>query len=82
MAQKLAAGIKECGYEFLNEPIANQIFPILPNSFIERLKEKYGFYVWSEVDANNSAIRLVTSWATEEENVEQFLSDLESLSSK
>jgi len=82
MAQRLTAGLSQAEYKFLVDSPTNQIFPILPNSFIERLKEKYGFYVWSEVDANNSAIRLVTSWATEEENVEQFLSDLESLSSK
>lgn len=79
MAQKLAAGIKECGYRFLNEPVANQIFPIFSNSVIEKLEKKFGFYVWSKVDEKNSTIRLVTSWATKESAVDEFLTELKNL---
>ncbi len=78
MAGELSQGLANAGHRFLTESPTNQIFPILPNSLIERLKEKYGFYTWSEVDTNNSAIRLVTSWATEESAVTKFLSDLKS----
>lgn len=79
MAQKLAAGIKECEYRFLNEPVANQIFPIFSNSVIEKLEKKFGFYVWSKVDEKNSTIRLVTSWATKESAVDEFLAELKNL---
>lgn len=79
MAQKLAAGIKECGYRFLNEPVANQIFPIFSNAVIEKLEKKFGFYVWSKVDEKNSTIRLVTSWATKESVVDEFLTELKNL---
>jgi len=79
MAQNLTSGIAEKGYKFLTESPTNQIFPIFPNSVIEHLQEKYGFYVWSEVDGDNSAIRLVLSWATPKEKVEEFLAYLSSL---
>jgi len=76
MASKLARGIKKQNYDFLTEPVSNQIFPILPNNLIEKLNQKYGFYIWCKVDDKNSAIRLVTSWATKEEYVNQFIEDL------
>jgi threonine aldolase len=76
MAGQLVDGIANQGHRFLAESSTNQIFPILPNSTIEQLKEKYGFYVWSEVDAESSAIRLVTSWATPQEAVDKFLANL------
>lgn len=77
MAGQLTERISSAGYKFLTESSTNQIFPIMPNNVIDRLKEKYGFYVWSEIDSENSAIRLVTSWATPEEAVAKFLQDLE-----
>ncbi len=78
MASKLAVGIKNLHGEFLIEPVSNQIFPIFPNKLIEKLSEEYGFYVWEKVDDENSAVRLVTSWATKEEFIDKFISDLES----
>lgn len=82
MAERLTNGIKELGFSFLSESTTNQIFPILPNSLIEELQKEYGFYVWAKSDDNNSAIRLVTSWATKEDKVEEFISDLKTLAGK
>ena len=79
MADKLTNGIREQGYGFLTDSPTNQIFPIIPNSIISKLEELYGFYVWVKVDEDNSAIRLVTSWATEERAVDEFLEDLKEL---
>lgn len=45
---------------------SNQIFPIISNELIEELQKKYSFYIWEKIDENNSAIRLVTSWATQQ----------------
>jgi threonine aldolase len=53
---------------------------ILPKSVIEELKKKYGFYVWSRVDESYSCIRLVTSWATPGDAVNEFLADLKAIS--
>lgn len=81
-AERLTNGIKELGFSFLSNSTTNQIFPIFPNSLIEELKKDYGFYVWSKVDDSNSAIRLVTSWATKEDKVEEFINDLKTLAGK
>ena len=76
MANLLASGIKDCGHELQNEPQSNMIMPILPRSLIEKLNQKYGFYTWTPIDEERAAVRLVTSWATSEETVEAFVSDL------
>ena len=76
LAEKLAIGLKAKGFSFLTEPSSNQIFPILPNDIIEKLHDIYEFFVWEKIDENKSAIRLVTSWATLEEQVDQFLENL------
>jgi len=76
MAARLTDGIKALGYGFMAESTTNQIFPILPKALVGKLIKRYGFYEWSRVDQENTAVRLVTSWATEDEAVESFLADL------
>ena len=80
MAELLKRGISNLGYGFLIDSPTNQIFPILPNEIIEKLKEKYLFYIWQKTDKDNSAIRLVTSWATKEDAVKSFIDDLKLVS--
>lgn len=76
MANLLGKNISSMGYSFLTNSPSNQVFPIIPNRIIEKLQEKYLFYVWSAIDNDNSSIRLVTSWATKEEAVLSFIADL------
>jgi threonine aldolase len=76
LAQQMAAGISECGYQMFVEIRTNQVFPIFPNTVIERLEQHYGFHVWEKFDAQSSVVRLVTSWATEEGAVSEFLTTL------
>ena len=76
MAEKLANAILAKGHNFLTEPSSNQIFPILPNSIIEKLQQDFEFYIWQKIDDQNSAIRLVTSWITPEEQVESFIKSI------
>jgi len=81
MAFKLAEGIKSLGYKFLTDPESNQIFPIFPNKIIKEIEKKYGFYIWKAIDKDNSAIRLVTSWATKDKEINSFILFLSSLQS-
>lgn len=76
MAGLLRDEIGKAGFGFLTHSPSNQIFPILPNKVIAKLQENYAFYAWAKVDAENSAIRLVTSWATKEEAVSAFIEDI------
>lgn len=83
MAQKLAEGIRALGYtRFLSNSPTNQVFPILPKKLITELEKEYAFYVWAPVDEESDAIRLVCSWATPEEEVDKFLSNLAKLAEK
>lgn len=76
-AMRLAKGIKKHCYGFLTEPVSNQIFPIFPNSLISDLEKRFSFYVWKKCDATHSALRLVTSWATPPEMIDEFVSALD-----
>ncbi|WP_263603042.1 threonine aldolase family protein [Chryseobacterium sp. PET-29] len=72
-AMKIKNAMKERGVRFLSDTYTNQIFPILSNSLIEKLSEKFEFYVWKKIDDDFSAIRLITSWNTADEPVEEFI---------
>ena len=76
MAALLRQALQDAGFTFLTQSPTNQIFPILPQWLIEKLQQNYAFYIWSKVDAEHSAIRLVTSWATPPEAVKAFIADM------
>ena len=76
MAQKLSTAITDCGYSLTAPTESNQIFPVLPNTLIEKLEEKYDFYLWEKAHDQHSVIRMVTSWATDEKQVEALINDI------
>ena len=78
MAQKMADGIKRAGYSFKFPVETNQIFPIFPSEIAEKLHEQYGFYDW-ETSNGMTSVRLVSSWATPETIIEQFITDIAKL---
>ncbi|MGQ4005886.1 aminotransferase class I/II-fold pyridoxal phosphate-dependent enzyme [Francisellaceae bacterium CB300] len=73
MAEKLSNGIVKAGYKLIQPTQSNQIFVAFPNDVIERLQEKFTFFVMSEIDSQNSMVRLVTSWVTDEMVVDRFV---------
>ncbi len=75
MAQKIASGIRNKGFDFLIDSPTNQIFPILKKKTINILKEKYFFYIWEDIDTDRAAVRIITSWATPESMVDAFIDD-------
>jgi threonine aldolase len=72
-AMKIKNAMKERGVAFLSDTYTNQIFPILSNSLIEKLSEKFEFYIWKKMEDDFSAIRLITSWNTADQPVEEFI---------
>ena len=77
LALRLRDGIAALGYSLPVESPSNQQFPVLPNAVVERLQAMgYEFEVDHAVDDRHTLIRLVTSWATPEQAVENFLRDL------
>lgn len=82
MAAKLSIAIKDIGFSFLAESETNQIFPILPDKIIGSLNNIYEFHIWKKFGDGNSAVRLVTSWATPEKAVDDFITDIRRLAAE
>ena len=78
-AMKIKSAFQNKGFQFLSDTFTNQIFPILTNSQIEKLSENFDFYVWKKMDQENSAIRLITSWAISDEMIEDFVKEIQLL---
>jgi threonine aldolase len=54
---------------FTQKPETNQLFFTLPKDIAQKLSESYFFYFWNEPQ---SEIRLVTSWDTTDEDIENL----------
>lgn len=76
-AMKMKNAMKGRGVQFLSDTYTNQIFPILSHELIEKLSGKFEFYVWKRIDDRFSAIRLITSWNTGDEPVNDFIEIIE-----
>lgn len=63
-------------YSFASDSMTNQLFPILPDSMVERLSEHYTFNIDRRWDDSHTIIRLVTSWATTNEGVQSLIQEL------
>ena len=75
MALKLADGIRAAGYGFLYPPETNLMVPVFPANLAARLHQSYGFHDWQKI-GEMTAVRIVTSWATPEKIVDEFIADL------
>jgi threonine aldolase len=82
MAKRLADGITNGGKGWLSwAPEANEVFPVLPNASIDKLRAAGAmFHPWASDEAiprvGETMVRLVTSFATSEAEVEGFLARL------
>jgi threonine aldolase len=73
MAEKLARALLDKGIPFYATVCSNQLFPILSDEMTSKMSERFGFLVQDRVDDKNIVIRLVTSWATSESNVDSLI---------
>lgn len=78
-AGKLSDGIENMGFCLINPTASNQVFPVLPKKITQELQKDYSFHIWEKYDEEKDVIRLVTSWATQDENIDEFLNDLRNL---
>lgn len=72
-AEKIKAAFVKKGYKLLLDSPTNQQFIILENEQMSKLAEKVKFSFWEKVDAQHTAVRFATSWATTDEKVEELL---------
>lgn len=76
LAQRLKQGFIDCKIPFLCDSPTNQLFPIFPNEFAKKINENYVTTFQCKPDENHTCLRLCTSWATNEQAVEDFIKDL------
>ena len=76
MAQRLQAGLEAKGYPLLQRSSTNLVFPILTPEQYEHLTSIALFELWSPLPDGRKVVRLVTSWATRQDNIENFLNQL------
>ncbi|MCI8887524.1 MAG: aminotransferase class I/II-fold pyridoxal phosphate-dependent enzyme [Hungatella sp.] len=79
MASMLRDALTEQGFSFAYDSMTNQLFPIFSDQIIETLKQHFTFNMDRRIDETHSAIRLVTSWATTEAGVREFVEFIRSL---
>jgi threonine aldolase len=71
MAQILAAKMNGIpGIKITQAVQSNGVFVIIPHDVAERIRQQYFFYPWNE---EASEYRLMTSWDTTEEDINDFL---------
>ena len=69
MAKLIHAVFADNGYRFLFDSPTNQQYPIMSDEELAILGQNFGYEYWDRVDADHSAIRFASSWATKEENI-------------
>ena len=70
---KIKNGLKEKGYHFYIDSITNQQFVIVDNEKLQEIEKNFGVNYEKRLDENHMVIRICTSWATKEENVDKLL---------
>ena len=79
LAWRLRRAFEEKGWPLYCDSPTNQQFPIVPDSALEKLAEKYSFSDWARIDETHRAVRFCTSWATKEEDVSALIKDIRAL---
>lgn len=73
MAAILRKGFEDCKIPFFSSSCSNQVFPIVTEQLANQLAKDYKFETERCFEDGTTAIRFVTSWATPEKAVRNFL---------
>ncbi len=76
LAQKLRNAFVAKGYNMAIDSPTNQQFVTLPNEVMDRLFEYATFELWGPRGEKETTVRFVCSWATDEKDVDEFISKL------
>ena len=72
MALRLKEMLREKGCTFFIDSPTNQQFIVLENSRLQALAGHVAFDLWDRVDADHTAVRFATSWATPPEHIDEL----------
>jgi len=76
LADKLRVGLKAINLPLYQENTTNQIFVIMEDTLVETLANAFSFSYIERFDSTHSVMRICTSWATTEEQVDTLLAAL------
>ena len=76
MAAKLKKAMIGKGYKEYISSTTNQLFFLMDNNEIDRLKEFATFELWGPRGEMETPVRFVTNWATKEEDIDTFINNL------
>lgn len=76
LAMKLRNAFMDKGYKMAIDSPTNQQFVVLPNDVLDRLLQYATFELWGIRGEKETTVRFVTSWATKEEDVDNFIKTL------
>ena len=72
-ADRIRDALKEKGYELCFGSPTNQLFFAIGKDRLPALEERVALSIWEEYDEDRYVIRLVTDWATGEEEIQELL---------
>ena len=72
-AEKIKAALEAKGVKFLFNSPTNQIFPIFSDETYEKLSKDFSFAFWEKTDSFHTAVRICTSWATKDKDVDKLI---------
>ena len=72
LADRIREAFKRKRVPFLVINTTNQVFPVLPTEAVARFAAAFGFEEWQAVDAEHTAVRFCTSWATPDSAIDEL----------
>ena len=79
LAIKVREALTAKGIKFYVHSNTNQQFPILPNTFLEKIKDEFAFEFVKKINADHTCYRICTSWGTKEENIDKLINRINEL---
>ena len=72
-ACRIKNALKEKGYRFAIDSPTNQTFVVLDKEQLERLSAQVDMECWEKLEGGGAVMRIATSWATTDEDVEKLI---------
>lgn len=78
-ALRIKETLQAKGFRLMVDSPTNQQFVILPNEILDQLSQHFVLSPWEPLEGNLTAVRICTSWATRDENVDTLIEALNNL---
>lgn len=78
-AARIQDAVKACGWPLYLDSPTNQIFPVLADDELCALEREVDVSFWEKADEGHTVIRIATSWATTEADVEKLIALLKTI---